>query len=247
MRGESDEQEPTLVWERPEPPTRPAPTALSRSRIVTAAIGLADADGMEAVSLRKVAAALDAGPMRLYGYVASKDELLDLMVDEVYGELPPLEQFGDDWRAALRSTAHRLRGAAHRHEWFIDLLGARPHVRGPHALAFLEESLAALDGASAFGDITEVMRAVRTFTAYVTGAIRTEVGEARARRETGLDLRQWQQASVPYLRRVLATGRYPTLEKVISHEGDEPDADAVFEAGLGHVLDGIANGLTPFA
>jgi AcrR family transcriptional regulator len=243
VRDESDGNEPTLVWERPEPPTRPTPTALSRSRIVAAAIGLADADGMDAVSLRKVAAALDAGPMRLYGYVASKDELLDLMVDEVYGELSPLEPFGDDWRAALRSIAHRLREAAHRHEWFVDLLGARPHIRGPHALAFLEESLAALDGSSDFTDVVDVMRAARTFTAYVTGAVRAEVGQARAERDTGLDLSQWQQASVPYLRRMLATGRYPTLEKLITHDGEEPDADTTFEAGLGYLLDGIAHTL----
>ncbi|MCS7478596.1 TetR/AcrR family transcriptional regulator C-terminal domain-containing protein [Umezawaea endophytica] len=240
MRDDSDGNE--LVWDRPEPPTRPAPTALSRSRIVAAAIGLADADGMDAVSLRKVAAALDAGPMRLYGYVASKDELLDLMVDEVYGELPPpSEPSGEDWRAALRSIAHRLRDAAHRHEWFIDLLGGRPHVRGPNALAFLEESLAALDRTADFTDVADVMRAVRTFTAYVTGAIRAEVGEARAERATGLALAQWQRASVPYLRRMLATGRYPTVEKVITHDGEEPDADTTFEAGLGAVLDGIAH------
>src|SRR3954470_10993059 len=70
-----------LVWERPEPPNRPVPAPLDRERIVRTAMGLADADGLEAVSLRKVAAALGVGPMRLYGYLDSKDELLDLMVD----------------------------------------------------------------------------------------------------------------------------------------------------------------------
>src|SRR5690349_7642531 len=61
-----------LIWERPEPPDRPLPAPLSRERIVRAAIRLADADGLAAVSLRKVAAALDVGPMRLYGYIATK-------------------------------------------------------------------------------------------------------------------------------------------------------------------------------
>ena len=84
-----------LVWERPEPPDRPALAPLSRERIVRAAIGLADADGLEAVSLRKVAAALDVGPMRLYGYIASKDELFELMVDAVYAEILPTGDGGE--------------------------------------------------------------------------------------------------------------------------------------------------------
>src|SRR3712207_4865231 len=79
-----------LVWERPEPPDRPVLAPLSLERLVRAAIRLADADGLEAVSLRKVAAALDVGPMRLYGYIATKEELLDLMVDSVYAEIRPV-------------------------------------------------------------------------------------------------------------------------------------------------------------
>ncbi|QZZ28606.1 TetR/AcrR family transcriptional regulator [Streptomyces sp. ST1015] len=73
------------VWDRPEPPSRPVP--LDRDRIVTAAIALADEGGLDAVSLRKVAARLNAGPMRLYGYIATKEELYDLMVDEVHAEI----------------------------------------------------------------------------------------------------------------------------------------------------------------
>ncbi|MET8876823.1 TetR family transcriptional regulator, partial [Nocardia sp. NPDC004604] len=103
-----------LVWERPEPPDRPVPAPLSRERIVRAAIRLADVDGLPAVSLRKVAAALDVGPMRLYGYIATKEELLDLMVDAVYAEIRPA---GKGWRAVLRSLAETTRQAAHQHEW----------------------------------------------------------------------------------------------------------------------------------
>ncbi|WP_240656652.1 TetR/AcrR family transcriptional regulator [Streptomyces sp. V2] len=75
------------VWDRPEPPSRPVP--LDRDRIVTAAIALADEGGLDAVSLRKVAARLNAGPMRLYGYIATKEELYDLMVDAVHAEIVP--------------------------------------------------------------------------------------------------------------------------------------------------------------
>ncbi|MDR8407946.1 TetR/AcrR family transcriptional regulator C-terminal domain-containing protein [Nonomuraea sp. 3-1Str] len=237
-RREAGEGEPTLVWERPEPPARPAPTPLSRDGIVRAAIELADADGLDAVSLRKVAAALDAGPMRLYGYLSTKEELLDLMVDAVYGEMPRPARTGDDWRSALRSLAHGTREAALRHEWFADLLGGRPHL-GPNALARLEASLAALDGAPGFDHIDTVQHAVQTVNVYLVGAIRTQVAGLRAERDTGLDERQWQIASGPYLTRMLATGRYPTLARWV-HDATHIDADATFEAGLACVLDGIA-------
>src|SRR4051812_13894672 len=66
-----------VVWERPEPPERPVPAPLSRERIVRAALGLADAHGLEAVSLRKVAAALGVGPMRPFGIIGTEGEMLD--------------------------------------------------------------------------------------------------------------------------------------------------------------------------
>jgi AcrR family transcriptional regulator len=243
MAGRRDDgDESTLVWERPEPPSRPAPSPLSRDRIVQAAIELADADGLEAVSLRKVAAALGAGPMRLYGYLSTKEELLDLMVDAVYGEIPTPESAGGDWRGALRSFADGVRRTALRHEWFADLLGGRPQV-GPNALAHLEASLAALDGVPGFGGIDAVMQARHTVNAYVIGAVRSEIAEARAERATGLDEREWQATTGPYLERMFATGHYPTLVKVV-HEAEHPDAETVFDTGLRQVLDGVATRLT---
>ncbi|WP_399879952.1 TetR/AcrR family transcriptional regulator [Streptomyces sp. BBFR51] len=129
------------VWDRPEPPTHPVP--LDRERIVAAAIALADEGGLEAVSLRKVAARLNAGPMRLYRYISTKEELFDLMMDEVQAEILPEEQPGD-WREALRILAHRTRQAALRHEWLADLLGGRPAL-GPNSLAVTETTLGGLD------------------------------------------------------------------------------------------------------
>jgi AcrR family transcriptional regulator len=243
MAGRRDDgDESTLVWERPEPPSRPAPSPLSRDRIVRAAIELADADGLEAVSLRKVAAALGAGPMRLYGYLSTKEELLDLMVDAVYGEIPAPESAGGDWRGALRSLAGGVRRTALRHEWFADLLGGRPHL-GPNALAHLEASLAVLDGVPGFGGIEAVMQATHTVNAYVIGAVRSELAESRAERATGLGEREWQATTGPYLVRMFATGRYPTLAKVV-HEAEHPDAETVFDTGLDQVLDGVAARLT---
>ncbi len=211
---------------------------LSRERIVRAAIAIADAEGLVAVSLRKIAAALAAGPMRLYGYVATKEELLELMVDAVFGEMIAAEPKGRDWREALRSFAHRTRKAARDHAWFIDLLGGRMHL-GPNALAYLEASLAALSGAPGFADIDAVMAAVSAVNAYVIGAIRSEQSELRSEKESGMDKSQWQLASEPYIYRMLATGRFPTLAKVVK-EATHPPLEVVFDRGLECLLDGIA-------
>ncbi|MFD8394755.1 TetR/AcrR family transcriptional regulator [Streptomyces sp. NPDC059680] len=223
------------VWDRPEPPTRPAP--LDRERIVTAAIALADEGGLEAVSLRKVAARLNAGPMRLYGYISTKEELFDLMVDEVQAEILPAEQ-SDDWREALRVLAHRTRQAALRHEWLADLLGGRPTL-GPNGLAVTEAKLAALDG---LADVDTVMRAVETVSAYFTGAIRREIANLRAERTTGLSKLDWR-ASGPHVTRMLATGRFPALTKAV-YDGTDVDAETSFATGLDWVLDAVAAKLT---
>jgi AcrR family transcriptional regulator len=219
-----------LVWERPEPPDRPVLAPLSRERIVRAAIRLADADGLEAVSLRKVAAALDVGPMRLYGYLDTKEELLDLMVDAVYARIRPA---GDGWREVLRSLAETTRQSAHQHEWLADLIGGRPQL-GPHALARGEAVVAALGGV----DVDLVMPVVEAVDAYVIGAVRREITERRAERASGMDKRQWQAAFGPYLERTFATGRFPALATVV-RDAAHLDADQTFRTGLDFLLDGI--------
>ncbi|MFF7047561.1 TetR/AcrR family transcriptional regulator [Streptomyces griseorubiginosus] len=220
------------VWDRPEPPPRPVP--LDRERIVAAAVALADEGGLEAVSLRKVAARLNAGPMRLYGFIATKEELFDLMMDEVQAEILPEERPGD-WREALSGLAHRTRRAALRHEWLADLLGGRPSP-GPNGLAVTESTLAALDG---LADIDTVMRAVETVSSYFTGAIRREIANLRAERATGLSKREWQRASGPHLTKMLATGRFPALSKAV-YDGTHVDAETSFTTGLEWVLDAVA-------
>ncbi|MBU6532939.1 TetR/AcrR family transcriptional regulator [Streptomyces mayonensis] len=224
------------VWDRPEPPARPVP--LDRERIVATAVALADEGGLEAVSLRKVAGRLNAGPMRLYGYISTKEELFDLMVDEAYAEILPEEQPAD-WREALRLLAHRTREAALRHEWLADLLGRRPAL-GPNGLAVTEATLAALDGLTG---IDTVMRAVETVSAYFTGAIRREITNLRAERATGLSKHDWQRAHGPHVTRMLATGRFPALAKAV-HEGTDVDAETSFTTGLDWVLDAVAAQLT---
>ncbi|MEU1087221.1 TetR/AcrR family transcriptional regulator [Streptomyces sp. NPDC005892] len=224
------------VWDRPEPPTQPVP--LDRGRIVAAAIALADEGGLEAVSVRKVAARLDAGPMRLYRYISSKEELFDLMVDEVQAEILPEEQPGD-WREALRVLAQRTRKAALRHAWLADLLGGRP-VMGPNGLAVAEATLSAFDSLT---DIDTVMRAVEMVNAYSIGAIRRETANLRAERVTGLSKHDWQRAHGPHMTSMLATGRFPALSRVV-YDGTDVDAQTSFTIGLDWVLDAVAAKLT---
>ena len=219
-----------VVWERPEPPDRPVPAPLSREQLVRAAIQLADTDGLDAVSLRKVAAALDVGPMRLYGYIATKEELLDLMLDTVYAEIQPA---GDHWRQVLRSLAEATRKAAQQHEWLADLIGGRPQL-GPNTLAVGDAVLAAMGGV----ELDIVVPAVAAVNAYVVGAVRREIAERRAERASGMDIRQFQAAYGPYLDRTFATGRFPALAAVV-RDGPHLSADETFRIGLEFLLDGI--------
>ncbi|MFJ8335363.1 TetR/AcrR family transcriptional regulator [Streptomyces sp. NPDC094437] len=220
------------VWDRPEPPTHPVP--LDRERIVAAALALADEGGLEAVSLRKVAARLDAGPMRLYRYISTKEELFDLMVDAVQAEILPEERPGD-WREALRGLAERTRQTALRHMWLADLLGGRPTL-GPNGLAVTEATLSAFDDLT---DVDTVLRAVETVSAYFIGAIRREVANLRAERATGLSKRDWQRAHGPHVTNMLASGRFPALAKVV-YDGTDVDAETSFTTGLDWVLDAVA-------
>lgn len=206
-----------------------------------AAIQIADEEGLDSVSLRKVAASLDAGPMRLYGYLSNKEELLELMVDAVYGEMASAGPIEGDWRDALRTIAHRTRRATREHRWFVDLLGGRPHL-GPNALAHLEASLAALSDTPGFEEIDDAMLAFGTVNAYVIGALRSEASELRAELESGLNEAQWQTAVGPYIERMIDTGRFPTLARVV-RDAAHPPADVVFDEGLDCVLDGLASRL----
>lgn len=224
------------VWERDEPAARPAPSPLSRERIVRAAVELADAEGLEAVSLRRVAGLLGSGPMRLYRYIDTKDELLELLVDTVYREIPV--PTGQDWSAVLRSVADGLRDAARRHEWFAELLDGRPRL-GPGQLAHTEAVLAALHATPGFEDMATVAWVYEVFAVYLTGAVRKEIAERRNERDSGLDEQQWQHSEGPFLTRMLATGDYPTLERFVN---DAPylDAPQVFALGLDCLLAGVA-------
>ncbi|MEV4642542.1 TetR/AcrR family transcriptional regulator C-terminal domain-containing protein [Actinoplanes sp. NPDC049548] len=228
---------PVPVWERPEPRPRAAPVPLSRAKIAATAIRIADEHGLDGLSVRKIAKELGVGPMRLYDYVLNRSELLDLMVDAVYAEIGASGEHSG-WRATVLAIAHRTRDAALDHEWFVDLLGARPQL-GPHALAVGESTAAALSQAPGVRDVDDLQRALGALNAFIVGALRGEITERRAARATGADLSAWQAAVGPYLTRMLETGRYPTVARLVV-DGAHLNAEETFRHNLTTIVDGVA-------
>ncbi|MGC5321116.1 TetR/AcrR family transcriptional regulator [Micromonospora arida] len=229
---------PLPVWERPEPQPRAVPVPLSREKIAATAIRLADAHGLDGLSLRKIAKELGVGPMRLYDYVINKSELLDLMVDVVYARIAEVGQ-RSGWRDTVLAIAHATRDAALDHEWFSDVLGGRPHL-GPHALAVGEATAAALSAAPGVRDIDDLQRAVGALNAFIVGSVRREVTERRTARATGTDEAAFQASLGPYLTRMLKTGRYPTVARLVI-DGAHLNAEETFNHNLTTILDGITS------
>ncbi|MFJ6940867.1 TetR/AcrR family transcriptional regulator [Streptomyces sp. NPDC101132] len=144
--------------------------ALSRAAIVREAIAMLDADGIEALSMRKLAARLNAGATSLYRHVATKDELMELAVDEVCAEVH-VPAAGPDWRADVTAAASSFRATALRHPWLSSVLGqAGLAYLGPNLMAY-SERLAALFTAVGF---PEPSRAIDTVFSYVIGMSTTE-------------------------------------------------------------------------
>jgi AcrR family transcriptional regulator len=226
------------VWERPEPGPRAAPVPLSREKIAATAIRLADAHGLDGLSVRKIAKELGVGPMRLYDYVINRSELLDLMVDAVYAQIAEVGRHSE-WRATVLAIAHATRDAALDHEWFSDLLGGRPHL-GPHALAVGESTAAALSQAPGARDIDDLQRTLGALNAFLVGALRREITERRTARSTGTDEPTFQASLGPYLTRMFKSGRYPTIARLVI-DATHLNAEETFNHNLTTVLDGITS------
>jgi AcrR family transcriptional regulator len=240
-RREDGSREHTVIWARPERAAKgPAPSR-SRAQIATAAVELADAEGLEAVSMRRVATALGIGAASLYRYIESKDELYDLMVDHVEGEDGPPPPLTGDWRADLSALAHRTRGVILRHPWMASLAAGRPTF-GPNSLAWVEHGLAAVDGLGL--GIDEMLVAGEILQAFVRGYVITELAEQQALQRAGLTMDQWMDALGPYMMSVVERGEHPLLARVIV-DADTPHAkdrnDLVFAAGLERILDGLVS------
>jgi hypothetical protein len=156
----------------------------------------------------------------------------------VYAQIADAGQHSD-WRATVLAIVHRTREAALDHEWFVDLLGGRPHL-GPHALAVGESTAAALSQAPGLRGIDDLQRAVGALNAFIVGALRREITERRTARFTGTDVSAWQTALGPYVTRMLETGRYPTIARLVI-DGAHLDAEETFQRTLITILDGITS------
>jgi AcrR family transcriptional regulator len=238
--GSSDEENTPaldLVWARPERASRAQQPALSREHIVRAAIELADAEGVGALSMRRIAAKLGVGTMSLYWYVSSKQDLFDLVRDAVYGEIELPAQPSGDWRADLRVIAVQMRAMLRRHPWLSALLNSRPSF-GPNGLRYAEFCLAALDG---LGLTPATMISIfETIDGYIVGYVQTKTAEEAARQQSGMTEQEWRKALEPYLRQATATGRYPTFARLVTQDTSLNDETTGFAFGLDCVLDGIA-------
>ena len=114
-----------------------ARSPLTRDQIVDAAIRLADAEGLDAVSMRRLGTELGAGATSLYWHVRNKDELLDLMVDRIIGEVQAEIEPADTWRSQLEEAARALRRVLVKHRHIAPVIGTRPTF-GPRAVEAVE-------------------------------------------------------------------------------------------------------------
>ncbi|HWH95565.1 MAG TPA: TetR/AcrR family transcriptional regulator [Baekduia sp.] len=213
---------------------------LTRDEIVRAALQIADAEGSEAISMRRIATELGVGTMSLYHHVRTKDDLLDLMQDIVMGELViDHAELADDWREGLAQISRRTRDVYERHQWMLSGAYERPQM-GPRAFAHVEQSLSLF---SAFDLpvqlIGEILGAADD---YVIGFVSRTNATRRALERAGLTMGQFQEALAPYVTRLVEGGDYPNLQRFAEEEWTV-DETPRFEQGLQWMLDGIAAAL----
>jgi AcrR family transcriptional regulator len=226
------------LWMRPERNRRGPDPAYSREQITAAAIKIADAEGIEALSIRRVAREVGAGAMSLYRYIDSKDDLIELMVDAVEGEDPVPAKPSGDWRADLRELAEREHAMTRRHPWLTTRVTSRPSF-GPNTLRTFEYGLSCIDGLGF--SIDEMLAVAISVTGYVRTFVQGELAEAELRRRTKLTEEEWRLSQAPYLQKLIESGKYPLFTKVIlDAELPHMNPERRFRTGLDHLLDGIS-------
>jgi AcrR family transcriptional regulator len=230
---------PVSMWERLESPA-PAPRAtLTPTRIAEAAVSLADTEGLDAVTMRRLAGELGVAPMAAYRYVSGKDDVLELMVDRVYGDLV-LPADGLGWRETLRAIAYGTRELMARHPWLTRMSSSRAALAlTPNRMAVAERALRALDGLGLDADAMMVI--ADTVDLYTVGRARAEVATRELMAGQGAsDGEELRVSLAPQMMWLLRTGRYPTYERYTREATRKDDALWRFETGLDCVLDGIA-------
>jgi AcrR family transcriptional regulator len=233
-----------LLWGRRERGKRGPRPGLSADAIVEAAVRVADAEGLEAISMARVAAELGFTTMSLYRYVASKDELLQLMFNASALGAESLVLEGDNWRSRLRSWAVIQRDMLDIHPWITQMPMPAPPL-APNSLHFVERALKALDG-TGLAD-SEKLRAIGLISSYTLSearfandAARAAAGAAKAAGESG-------QAPAPpltyeqLLRELVDEQTFPHLYRIAwSASPTDPLTEREeFLAGVDLILDGV--------
>lgn len=226
--------DPRELWLSPDRPRRGRRPAFSREAITAAAVALADTEGIDAVTMRRVAAEVGAGVMSLYSYAPDKETLLDLMVDHVAAELPASAPLTGDWRTDLKAVGHLQRDHMLRHPWLPAAVSAR-RTLGPHTLAFLEHALAALRPSGTDGPTR--LEIFAQLTAFVAGHVAHEVAQAQAAQSPDR-----AAAEALYLAAVAADGRHPELAEALAAAPRPLTQDARFSRFLTRLVDGLDAG-----
>ncbi|GAA2674565.1 TetR/AcrR family transcriptional regulator C-terminal domain-containing protein [Streptomyces lunalinharesii] len=224
--------DPNLLWRAPDRPRRGRRPAFTREAITAAAVALADAEGLDAVTMRAVAARVGAGVMSLYSYAPDKGTLVELMVDHVSGELLPPAPLTGDWRGDLKALAHRQRAQMLRHRWLPAALTTQRTTLGPNTLAVVEHALAALrplplDGAAK-------LEVFSLLTGFVTAQVSHELSRAAA-----TDSPAGAAAAARYLAAVAADGHHPELARALAAPGRPRTPEATFTRFLDRLVDGL--------
>ncbi|MEU3372046.1 TetR/AcrR family transcriptional regulator [Streptomyces sp. NPDC006660] len=224
--------EPEVIWARPERAGRGPRPAFSRADIAAAAVRVADAEGIDGVSMRHVAAELGCGTMSLYNYVPRKEDLYELMVDAVSAEYDLSAPTGD-WKADMMALAHQTRALMHRHPW-VPRLMSPVYGFSPNALRYLEHCMTVLDPLEAtYGTKMELIASVN---GVVTTYVANEIATAERTRSLPWSPEQEQGVRIAYLFSQVATGRYPRLAAAFTEDSGPIDLDAVFERALARTI-----------
>ncbi|MFG2329608.1 TetR/AcrR family transcriptional regulator [Streptomyces sp. NPDC048604] len=233
-----------LLWGTGERPSRGPKPGLTLDRIVGTAVALADAEGLDAVSMRRVSAELGVGTMSLYRYVPGKTELLDLMLDRVQGESLAAESGTDgpgappaDWRTTVEGLARGHLALYRAHPWLLKVNEARS-LLGPNTLRGFELCMAGLTGPHGMGlSDRQTVSVIVTVQSFVAGIARMELQAVEAAKETGVSDEDFWAAQAPFLERAMTSGEFPTVaglaEDTFSRETDQ------FAFGLACVMDGF--------
>src|ERR1700730_15836822 len=201
-----------LLWRNAAVAPRHGPRqGLSIAAVVSAATQVADIEGLEAVTMRRVAKALGVAPMTLYTYVPGKAELLDLMLDAAYTSMPRLDTSGQPWRQRLAAIAEENKVLFENHPWAATISTIRPPL-GPGMMAKYEHELLALEG---LGLDDVLMDASLTYLlSFVQAWARAAADAHAAHKDSAMDDSEWWASSGPLLARVLDETAYPVASRV---------------------------------